>query len=308
MQNTGPGPYAAAARAYFAARWGSPLPLPARRKKSPPEGWTGEDGAEPSAADVEEWITAKPRANIAVRLAEGVAGIDVDAHKGPAELAAWLALVEANGPLPGRAPWSTSRDDRVSGIRLLRVPPGYIARGVMPGGAGEVIQRHHRYVVAPPSIHPTGRPYRWVNLDDGRVPQLDDLPWLPEPWLAALAAGTTRDGRRETGWTDPDTDRLVTEGIPGGTNQDDVLRDVVYKLADQGETKAAARRAWLAIVSHTKATRPGEPWTGADFERHWKARRRSCASDRRRCWRSPPLPGRSPPGPRASRPRCPASR
>jgi len=265
------GPYAAAARRYHAAGW-SPLPLPARQKKEPPTGWTGRDAPMASAADVEAWCEDHPGGNIALRLPTTVVGIDADPYKGPAEAAAWTDLVQRFGPLPGNAPWCTSRDDGVSGVRLVAVPDGYKAMTDL-GQAGEVIQHHHRYVVAPPSIHPdTGRPYRWVNAPDGRIPDAGKLPPLPPAWLEGLRAGNPAapDGGAQTGWTDPDIDALIEQGIPAGNSRhDDRLRDVVWKLRARQESKPVIRAVWLTITGKTPLKDPAWPWTDADFERHW---------------------------------------
>jgi Bifunctional DNA primase/polymerase, N-terminal len=152
------GPYARYARRYLAAGY-SPLPLPPRRKASPPRGWTGADAPMASAADVEEWIQAYPDGNIALRLPRGVIGVDFDAHKGDAERQACEQLLAELGPLPA-GPCCTARDDGLSGIRLFRVPDDYIPKDL--GLAGEVIHHGWRYVVAPPSIHPDGGTYRWT--------------------------------------------------------------------------------------------------------------------------------------------------
>ena len=87
----------------------------------------------------------------------------------------------------------------ISGIRLYRVPAGWKGAGILPaapvceghplpGGRearpgdlvspGEVIQHHHRYMVAPPSAHPSGRRYRWLG---GNLPPVSDLPFLERP-------------------------------------------------------------------------------------------------------------------------------
>jgi hypothetical protein len=182
-----PRPYRSAGRAYFDAGYG-PLLLPPRKKAPPPDGFTGRNGHRVSEADVERGIAESPSGNIGLLLPPGVIGIDVDAYKGPDHVAAWEELVKRCGPLPD-APWCSSRDDGVSGVRLFRVPEDWEAAGKLPEGSngispGEVIQRHHRYVVAPPSIHPdTGRAYRWRW---GSITKVSDLPALPESWLDAL--------------------------------------------------------------------------------------------------------------------------
>jgi len=226
-----------------------------------------------SAADVEAWCEDQPGGNIGLRLPLTAVGVDVDAYKGPAELAAWQNLVARFGPLPDTAPWCSSRDDGISGVRLLAVPDGYEAVTDL-GLAGEVIQHFHRYVVAPPSIHPdTGQPYRWVNAPAGQLPDVRKLPPLPAAWLDGLRPANLAPGVQQphrTGWTDPDIDALIEHGIPAdGQKHDDKLRDVVWKLHARGHSRPATYVIWQAIVTRTPLKDPRDPWTAADFERHW---------------------------------------
>jgi len=184
-------PYQDAALTYWAAGWRGVLPLPAGAKDPPPHGWTGADGGYPSYADVWAWREDNPSGNVALRLPDGLIGLDVDAYGQKAGRASLAALVTAYGPLPPT--WrSTSRDDGVSGISPFRVPDGLRWPG--EAGAGiDIIQRRHRYMVAWPSIHPEGGKYQW--LDDlqipfeDNVPAPDDFPWLPESWIQGLTGG-----------------------------------------------------------------------------------------------------------------------
>jgi hypothetical protein len=219
-----------------------------------------------SRADVQAWSEDHPDGNIGLRLPPTVIGVDVDAHKGYAEAAAWQDLTGRLGPLPEDAPWCTSRDDGISGIRLFAVPEGYEPRDM--GLAGETIWHGYRYVIAPPSIHQdTGKTYRWVNTG-GKIPRVDELPPLPPVWLEHLRAGHRPGGQRETTWTDPEIDALIEHGITGG-NQDYQLRDVVWKLRTRDTSRTQARVVWLAIVAKTPVLKRGQPWTEQDFDRHW---------------------------------------
>jgi bifunctional DNA primase/polymerase-like protein len=187
------GPYARGACSYLAAGY-SPLPLPRGQKAPPPNGWTGQDAPMAWESQVQAWLTRFPDANVALRLPPGVVGIDVDAYKGEDASKAWAALLDRLGPLP-LAPWCSARDDGLSGIRLFRVPPGYAPSDRGMGSAGEVIWHGHRYVVAPPSVHPDpGQVYRWVypNKRKGGPQALlaANLPELPVGWLEALRSGT----------------------------------------------------------------------------------------------------------------------
>ena len=92
---------------------------------------------------------------------------------------------------------SSSRTDGVSGIKLFKVPPGTVLRdgiGFPELGIGDIdiVQRHHRYVLCWPSLHPEHRQYQWIREADGAVldtpPGPADLPDLPQEWLEALRA------------------------------------------------------------------------------------------------------------------------
>lgn len=185
------GPYATAADLYWQAGWRGIVPLPARAKKNPPKGYTGDGGTYPYYPEVWEWINGPAGAgNIALRMPANVIGLDVDAY-GDKPGAETLALAEsAHGPLPPT--WrTTSRDDGVSGIRLYRVPEGLAWPGEI-GGATEIIQARHRYAIVWPSVHPEGRTYRWIGPDgvvSTTIPDPDTLPLLPQEWIEAYTGG-----------------------------------------------------------------------------------------------------------------------
>lgn len=210
--------YSQAAPAYWASGWRGILPLPHGVKWPPPKGWTGADGPEPSWPDVTSWSETRPDGNIALRMPDGVVGIDVDDY---GNKNGYTTLAEASarwGDLPPTVR-STSRTDGRSGIYLYRVPPGtrLTAQLGFPAGGGraalghvEIVQRHHRYAVVAPSTHPEGGHYRWVADDDADepgtwatpgacdgmltwhgaagmlVPELSELPHLPDQWVTQL--------------------------------------------------------------------------------------------------------------------------
>lgn len=186
------GPYSESAPGYWKRGWRGILPLPVRAKKSPPTGCTGENGRDPSFADIYAWCEGEEGAgNIALRLPRNVLGIDIDAY---GDKLGKITLHDAEhdyGELPST--WrTTSRDDGLSGIALFRVPEGLKWPGEIGPGV-ELIQWGHRYAVVAPSIHPdTGATYRWINphgVVSTIVPDPDELPVLPESWVAHYTGG-----------------------------------------------------------------------------------------------------------------------
>lgn len=245
---------------YLSKGW-FPIPLPAGQKSPPPLGWTGYAGAYANGPQVFEWGES-PRwahANIGLRLGDDVLGLDVDAYDGKPGVETMMEGIKALGPLPP-APRLTSRDDRVSGIRLYRVPKGRCWADRL-GPAVEVIHHGHRYAVAPPSIHPdTGRPYRWLDArgeEMDEVPKTADFPALPATWvdfldrgnLAARAAKSSLRSGEVSAWIEQHDhgqpcsylDRLLRELEAGlardNASRHDLTRQYVGKIvrgADQG--------------------------------------------------------------------------
>ena len=271
-----PTPFATAADAYLAAGWVGVLPLPARAKKSPPTGYTGDTGAYPTVADLTEWRTHQGTGNIGLRMAAGVIGIDVDNY-GTKPGSATLARLEDDlGPLPDTA-MSTSRTDGVSGIRFYRLPEPVKLIGALPGI--EIIQRHHRYAVVAPSIHPEGREYRWIGpggeiID---VPNVDDLPELPAAWVDHLRADnhTPRQRQALAAGVDvaPAVERALGAAMIGmhqGTRHDTTLRGVVAltRLADQGYPGADGAIRTLEATFLAAVTADGSR-TDRDAQSEW---------------------------------------
>lgn len=189
MEPSTTSPYAQAAL-YFQAGWPGVLPLPYGKKFPPPEGYTGADGKLPDVAELVAWMRQGP-ANLALRLPAGVVGIDVDHYGDKPGMATLQELMAQLGPLP--ATWSsTSRGaDSPARVWLYRLPQADIRLVGKPGPGIDVLQHHHRYLVAAPSVHPEGGVYAWYRPDftpagEAELPAVADLPFLPDAWVAAL--------------------------------------------------------------------------------------------------------------------------
>lgn len=203
--------YADAHTVYRRAGWRGVLPLPAGAKWPPPDGFTGWHGADPSGADSQTWVDDYPEyrdtRQLALRMPVDVIGIDVD-HYGDKRGGDTLAEAQRRwGALPP-APSSSARGDGVSGIYFYRVPAGTALRtriAFPDAGLGdvEIIQRHHRYAVVWPSVHPTtGDGYLWRRTTGPDAPpDPRKLNELPPAWLDALV-GAAEPGEAAA---DPDT-------------------------------------------------------------------------------------------------------
>ncbi|GAB3080898.1 hypothetical protein GCM10027053_51700 [Intrasporangium mesophilum] len=254
------GPYAQAAKTYWAAGWKGCLPLPAGSKGPVPKGFTGNAGAWPSFPDLMAWMEDKGAGNVALRLPPDVLGIDVDHYDGKPG-GAVLGLLEGQlGALPPT--WrTTSRDDGSSGIRLFRIPVGLRWPGVLGPGI-ETIRYEHRYAVVWPSVHPNGGTYRWITPEGatslGGVPTVDALPELPAAWVAHFTKGelATEQARADLG--DREADEWVVARGQGVKcrHMASALEAGLLELTAGGARHDAAlaltnRLAWLIGEGHT---------------------------------------------------------
>lgn len=240
--------YADAAPVYALDGWPCVVPLAAGTKFPPPNGFTGWAGVDTSGPDIYE-LAEVPRyqgtTQTALRMPPTVVGIDVDHYDGKR---GGDTLAEAErrwGPLPV-GPWSSARDDGVSGIRFLRVPAGTVLAGGIAfpeldlngDAAGiEIVQRHHRYAVVWPSIHPsTGTPYTWRGTaGPGLGPRVDELPELPAAWVDALRNDSARPGRLAV--DDAAVSAFLAEHTTGSRSH----RGVLSYFRNRGQRKRSAR-------------------------------------------------------------------
>jgi len=213
--------YASACADYALAGWTCVIPVPPEKKFPPPSGFTGAPGRDTTPQDIAAWATSHAGWSIALRMPDGVVGIDVDEYvkgevvkHGADTLAAAIAEL---GPLPPTYSSTARGPGQPSRIMFYRVPPGRYAGQLGPDV--EIIQRHHRYaVVAPSPHHGAGAPYAWYAPDgsplNGLYPGPAGLPELPEAWVKKLAEGAAAAGPAPAGYDEALKllAQVVTEG------------------------------------------------------------------------------------------------
>jgi hypothetical protein len=146
---------------------------------------------------IEQWFTRWPDANLGILTgqASGLVVLDVDGEDGKASL---RALMSAHAPLPKTLCVRTGRtgsDGKRKGCHYyFRAPTEALIRnsaGIL--GKGLDVRGEGGYVVAPPSLHPSGLLYVWLKPEE----PVADLPaWLLSK-LSEVRSSTTEAAKTE---------------------------------------------------------------------------------------------------------------
>jgi hypothetical protein len=197
-----------AALGYLARGW-SVIPLRPRDKR-PAVAWQDYQRSRPTEDEVDLWLTRRPGANIGIvtGAVSGLVVVDVDpGHGGTQGLA---ALEQRNGPLP-RTVEAVSGG---GGRHLYFAHPGGHVRNKVALAPGVDLRGDGGMIVAPPSVHPSGRRYTWRP---GRGP--GELMPAPIPrWLLEQARSPDGPAGHPPGhWR-----RLLAEGVAEGARNNTI--------------------------------------------------------------------------------------
>ncbi len=201
-----PNPMQEAAARYLARGW-SVLPLRPGEKR-PLIRWEGLQQARADDATLAQWFARWPDANVGIVTGEisNLIVLDVDPGHGGADSLA--RLERRHGALPETVTAQTGGGGR----HYYFAHPG----GLVPNRAGLAqgvdLRGDGGYVVAPPSLHPSGARYAWLS---GRAPQETAPAALPR-WLLFATRGPR--ARRALG----DWRQLAREGVSEGARNSTV--------------------------------------------------------------------------------------
>jgi hypothetical protein len=179
--------------------------LPLRpRDKRPLLPWEPLQRLPPKEAEIGEWFERWPEANIGIvtGAVSGLVVIDIDSqHEGEESL---RQLEVEHGPLPHTVEAITGGGGR----HFYFAHAGGLVRNRTGLASGVDLRGDGGYVVAPPSVHPSGGTYAW---EVSHHP--DDVPLAAIPrWLARqLADGSPRLGHPLAHWR-----RLARDGVAEG--------------------------------------------------------------------------------------------
>lgn len=191
-----------AALGYLARGW-SVIPIEPHGKR-PLVAWLEFQERLPSAAEVARWFDHWPGANVGIvtGVVSGFVVVDVDERHGG--LQSLSALELAHGPLP----FTVEAETGGGGRHFYFAHPGEVAHNRVGLAPGIDLRGDGGCVVAPPSLHPSGRRYAWALARSPEEARLAPLPpWLGQ--LASLAGGRT--GHPLVHWRE-----LVRRRIPEG--------------------------------------------------------------------------------------------
>lgn len=181
---TDPNPLMQAAENYARAGW-SVFPLKPRDKV--PLTAHGFKDASTNIERVREWWGKEPNANIGLNCGKsGLVVVDLDKRAAHDGLAEWASLL-AKQRLTIRT--STSLTGGGGQHLLFKAPEGVkIGNSAGRLAPGIDIRGDGGYVVLPPSIHPSGKPYAWSDNSASIEPLpavvVDILSHEPDPWQA----------------------------------------------------------------------------------------------------------------------------
>lgn len=190
---------ARAAAGYLARGW-SLLPIRARDKR-PLLPWERLRINKPTAAEVTDWFRRWPHANIGIVTGEisNLVVLDIDPEHGGND--SLDRLQQRFGAFPRTVEATTGGGGR----HLYFLHPDVTVHNRAGLAQGIDVRGDGGYVVAPPSIHPTGAQYYWTP---GHSPEELTLAPLPRWLLRTVGA---RAGRSLVDWR-----RLVAEDVPQG--------------------------------------------------------------------------------------------
>jgi hypothetical protein len=214
------------------ARGWSVIPIEARGKR-PIVPWLEHQSRLATEKEVEAWFGGRRNSNLGIVTGalSNLVVLDIDArHRGSQS----LALLELeHGTLPDTVEAQTGG----AGRHLYFVHPGGVVHNRVGLAAGIDFRGDGGCVVVPPSVHPSGRRYKWLP---HRSPQEIPLAALP-PWLLRFVnPSESRVGHPLSYWRN-----LVREGVVEGS-RNSTLASLAGHLLRQGVDPQVALELLLA--------------------------------------------------------------
>jgi hypothetical protein len=205
----------------------------------------GVKDATTDARAIETWWRQVPIYNLAIATGEvsGIIVLDVDNTDAEAEL---RKLELEHGALPATVESITARGRHL----FFRHPQVQVHNSAGKVAPGVDIRGSGGYVVAPPSVHPSGRVYCW-SVDSANA--FADVPqWLLDK-ITAPAVVPTKALAVSNGWAD-----LIRDGAGEGCRNDSIARLAGYLLRGRIDAEVALE---ITLLVNEARCRPPLPRT-----------------------------------------------
>jgi hypothetical protein len=197
-----------------------------------PRNHNGLTGASTDPAVIAEWWRRWPDANVGIRTGDGTVVLDVDPQKGG------LSTLQALERKHGRLPLGPLVVTGSGGQHLYFA--GAASNSVGKLGDGLDVRGEGGYVVAPPSVHETGKAYKWHRPLNGSLPA----------WPFKEATEPSR------------TAPAVTDEIPSGQRN-----ATLASLAGTMRRRGMGKSEILAALTVANRDRCRPPLDGEEVER-----------------------------------------
>ena len=223
-----------------------------------PRTFNGVDAATCDHARIREWWIRWPEAGIGIATGKrsGIFVVDVDPRNGGFETLD--CLEEEHGEM-------ATLQARTGGDGLhivYRYPRGAtIQSGNNVLGPGIDVKGDGGYIVAPPSLHASGRRYAWLTPTGALTP--DVFPMDPPDWLLEALAKTTGRGRpRDGGYATGKPPFALPDAIPEGARNSTLIR-----AAGAIRRRGAGKTVILGFLREINAKRCQIPLDDRELER-----------------------------------------
>jgi hypothetical protein len=204
---------------------------------------TGLHAATTDIERIDRWWHAVPNLNIGIATGavSGIFVLDIDGEDGEGSL---LKLESEHGALPPTIEVVTGKGRHC----YFRTGKRKISNSVGQLGVGLDVRGDGGYVIAPPSIHPSGRTYAW-SVDTTR--DFADAPgWLIAMVTAAKSGSTGKAGKPLEHWH-----TVLTEPIHNG-QRNATLASICGKLLHMGVNDAFLLYDLIMCVNLARCEQP----------------------------------------------------
>ncbi|MCU0836290.1 MAG: bifunctional DNA primase/polymerase [Chromatiaceae bacterium] len=200
--------------------------------------WQAYQYRRPEVTEVADWFQRWPDANLAVVTGLVSALVVLDLAPRPGADTGLPGSEQAHRALPETVESQTG----AGGRHLYFTHPGEVLPNRVGIAPGTELHGDGGYVVAPPSLHASGGPYRWL-----RSPDVCPLAALPD-WLIGGADRGHDYGHPPDHWR-----RLIRDGVPEGARSEGIAALARHLLRQGVDAELATE---LLLTWNTVRCRP----------------------------------------------------